>query len=380
MKSAPFLLSGTALFAAGQLTTVCAQAETVDLKALAKKARPAVMLLVVSDATGTETATGIGLLISSDGKLITNHHLIENAASALAKAENGGLFPIEGVLTDDPTNDLVLLKLTAKDLPFLPLNNKDRVDVGTRVAVIGSPLGLEGTLSEGIVSALRDLTGDNKILQITAAISSGSSGSSVLNTKGEVIAVASSQVRGGQLLNLAVPVECVTRLLTKVKPSAKPTPLQQSAAKPATQEDYLSSITAAPVLKGLRNVRVMVTAPTGADILTFQIRTDAEIKLRKAGLIIDENAGALFQVRAVMIEIDPTGLKILGKYGSAVATLYDRVILKRAPMIVTPAPIWRSMESLFHGPPDRIETQARQNAADRIDEFVNEFLKQNQQE
>jgi S1-C subfamily serine protease len=67
------------------------ETERIDLKALAKKARPAVMLLVVSDANGKDIATGTGFLVSSDGKLITNHHVIEGAASAVAKAENSGL-------------------------------------------------------------------------------------------------------------------------------------------------------------------------------------------------------------------------------------------------------------------------------------------------
>ena len=85
------LLVGIALLFAYQSTAVRAETETIDLKALAKKARPAVLLLVVSDATGKEIATGTGFLVSSDGKLITNHHVIENAASAVAKAENGGV-------------------------------------------------------------------------------------------------------------------------------------------------------------------------------------------------------------------------------------------------------------------------------------------------
>ena len=378
MKSAPLLFAGTALFVAAQLATVCAQTETVDLRALAKKARPSVLLLVVSDATGTEIATGTGFLISSDGKLITNHHVVENAASGLAKAENGGLFPIEGILADDPTNDLVLLKLAAKDLPFLFLNEKAKVEVGNRVAVIGSPLGLEGTLSEGIVSALRDFTGEIRMFQMTAAISPGSSGSPVLNTKGEVIGIASSQLRGGQLLNLAVPVECATRLIAKVQPSTKPSPLRQPAGNLVTKKDYFSSIAAVPVMKGLQKIRVMIAAPSGGELLTFQLRTDIEIKLRRAGLIIDENADALFQVAIAMTDIDPTGLRILGKYGSAGTILYDMVKLKRASAVEVPAPIWRSMERLFHGPPDTIVAQARQIADDSTDEFVNEFLKQNQ--
>ncbi|MEI8064617.1 MAG: hypothetical protein WCH84_11205, partial [Verrucomicrobiota bacterium] len=83
------------IFAATALNSVRAETESIDLKALAKKARPAVMLLVASDAAGKEIATGTGFLVSSEGKLITNHHVIEGAASMIAKAENGGLFPVE---------------------------------------------------------------------------------------------------------------------------------------------------------------------------------------------------------------------------------------------------------------------------------------------
>ncbi len=206
------LLTGIALFAANQPLPVCAETESIDLKALAKKARPAVMLLVVSDANGKEIATGTGFVVSSDGKLITNFHVIEKAANAVAKAENGGLFPVEGILATDPKNDLVLLKLKAKDLPFLTLGNSDKIEVGSRVAVIGSPLGLEGTLSEGIVSAVRDEK-EGSLLQITAAISPGSSGSPVLNGKGDVVGVAVAMLRGGQALNFAVPLLAIRSLL-----------------------------------------------------------------------------------------------------------------------------------------------------------------------
>jgi len=229
MKAMGLLLAGIALLAANQPATVCAETETVDLKALAKKARPAVMLLVVSDANGKEIATGTGFLVSSDGKLITNFHVIEKAASAVAKAENGGLFPVEGVLASDPKNDLVLLKLKAKDLPFLTLGKSENLEVGTRIAVIGSPLGLEGTLSEGIVSARRKASDMTGVLQVTAAISRGSSGSPVMNAKGEVVGVASWLLRGGQALNFAVPVEYASGLLAKAI-GATPQPLQATAA------------------------------------------------------------------------------------------------------------------------------------------------------
>jgi hypothetical protein len=198
-------LTGIALCAAN--STVCAETEQIDLKALAKKARPAVMLLVISDANGKEIATGTGFLISADGKLITNFHVIEKASSIIAKAENGGLFPIEKIIGTDSENDLALLKIKGKDLPFLTLSMMDKTEAGTRIAVIGSPLGLEGTLSEGIVSAVRDLKDNRKVLQVTAAISRGSSGSPVLNAKGDVIGIAFCNFKNGQLLNFAVPVK-----------------------------------------------------------------------------------------------------------------------------------------------------------------------------
>ena len=227
------------IFATVALINVRAEIESIDLKALAKKARPAVMLLVVTDAAGKEIATGTGFLVSSDGKLITNHHVIEGAASAVAKSENGGLFPVEGMLADDPKNDLVLLKLKGKDLPFLPLGKSENIEVGTRIAIIGSPLGLEGTMSEGIVSAVRELQGDIRKLQITAAISQGSSGSPVMNAQGDVVGIAAALMRNGQALNFAVPVEFGIRLMARVTPSTVPQLLDLSVN--TTGEDAIYS-------------------------------------------------------------------------------------------------------------------------------------------
>lgn len=191
-----------------------AQTETLDLKRLAKKATPAVMLLVVYDAGGKEIATGTGFLVSADGKLVSNLHVAEGAARVVAKADNGGVFSAT-VSRRDSVNDIALLKVTGKDLPFLNLGDTTQLQVGERVAVIGSPLGLEGTLSEGIVSAIREVETGRKWLQITAAISPGSSGSPVLNSKGEVIGIATALIQAGQSLNFAVPVEVAKNLLSR---------------------------------------------------------------------------------------------------------------------------------------------------------------------
>ena len=233
------LLTGLTLLAAIQPTTILAETETIDLKALAKKARPSVLLLVMSDANGKEIATGTGFLVSSDGKLITNHHVIEGATSAIAKAENGGLFPVEGILADDLKNDLVLRKLKSKDMPFLTLGDSENIEIGTRIAVIGSPLGLEGTMSEGIISAVRKLI-DIKVLQVTAAISPGSSGSPVMDPKGDVVGIASALLRGGQALNFAVPAEVARKLLSGANDKLISVTTLGSAKKKSDSDIYVS--------------------------------------------------------------------------------------------------------------------------------------------
>ncbi len=100
-------------------------------------------LLIVYDANGKEIATGTGFLVSNDGNLITNHHVIAKAHKMVAKAENGGLFPIAGLLAVNAANDLALLKLEGKNLTSLPLGSSEKVEAGVRIVVIGRPLGLE---------------------------------------------------------------------------------------------------------------------------------------------------------------------------------------------------------------------------------------------
>jgi len=203
-----------------------------DLVVLANKARPAVMLILVMDANDREVCRGTGFLVSADGKLITNHHVTENGHSAIAKADTGGRFSVVGILADDPKNDLAVLRLEGSNLPTLPLGSATEVKVGERVAVIGSPLGLEGTLPEGVISSIRDPSVlGQPLIQITAALSPGSSGSPVLNRDGACIGVATLARRGGQYINFAVPVEYAKALLAQADKVGEPQTLASRALR-----------------------------------------------------------------------------------------------------------------------------------------------------
>jgi class 3 adenylate cyclase len=161
----------------------------LDLPVLAQKARGAVVLIEGHDAAG-KMITGSGFFVSADGRLVTNYHVIQGIVNAQAKLESGAIYNIDGVLASSSALDLAVLKADARDMQFLLVDDASNPpQPGTRIAVIGSPLALEGSLSEGIVSASRSGE-DGSWLQISAPISPGSSGSPVLDRNGRVVGVA----------------------------------------------------------------------------------------------------------------------------------------------------------------------------------------------
>jgi tetratricopeptide (TPR) repeat protein len=180
-----------------------------------KKARGADVEILTQDKAGTPLKTGTGFFVSADGILLTNRHLVEGAASIGAKTEQGGYFFCQGILAAPKDIDLVVLKFEAKDVPFLELASGIHGEPGQKVIVIGNPLGLEGTVSEGIISAIRT---DQGLVQISAPISPGSSGSPVLTEGGNVIGVATLQSKDGQNLNFAIPADIVRGVLAGLDP------------------------------------------------------------------------------------------------------------------------------------------------------------------
>ena len=192
-----------------------APAQTVQ--EIARKAFSSTVLLVMEDANGQPLSLGSGFLVRA-GEIAGNLHVVEGAARGYAKLVGQETkHDIQGITAVDPARDLVVLKISATGSPTLPLGSSDAVRVGEPVYAVGNPLGLEGTFSQGIVSSIRQV-GTDKLLQITAPISPGSSGGPVLNGKGEVIGVSVATFRGGQNLNFAIPSDYLKALLTQAGP------------------------------------------------------------------------------------------------------------------------------------------------------------------
>ena len=200
----------------------------------AKKAFRSTLLLVMEDANGQPLSLGSGFFVQ-EGEIASNLHVVEGAARGYAKLVGEKTkYAIEGITAIDRERDLVLLKVSAGRSQVLSLGNSDRVQVGEPIYAVGNPQGLEGTFSQGIVSSIREL-GTNKLLQITAPISPGSSGGPVLNEKGEVIGVSVATFRGGQNLNFAIPSIYLKELLTKSGPAK---PMTQAGATKATKSIF----------------------------------------------------------------------------------------------------------------------------------------------
>jgi tetratricopeptide (TPR) repeat protein len=183
-----------------------------DFPTIINETKPSVVLIRTFSRDGKQIGTGSGFFITDTGDIISNRHVFQGAHKAEAET-TAGKFPISKVQDQDPDNDLVRLSLGRTGRKFQPLTmSRSLPEVGEKIMVIGNPLGLESTVSDGIVSAKRKFPPFGTVIQITCPISPGSSGSPVMNMRGEVIGVATFQMVQGQNLNFAIPVSHVKAL------------------------------------------------------------------------------------------------------------------------------------------------------------------------
>lgn len=181
-----------------------ARLSTADI---ARRARASVVTIV------TPTKQGSGVVVDPGGLVVTNLHVVRGASTLTVKFENGDTYSEAEVVDVDERKDLVVLKLKAFGLSAAALGNSDRVQAGDRVVLVGSPKGLELTVSDGIVSAVRDSGEGYRLLQTSAAASPGSSGGGMFNDAGELIGIVSAKMSEGENLNFALPINYARGLL-----------------------------------------------------------------------------------------------------------------------------------------------------------------------
>ena len=176
------------------------------------------------------TVQGTGFFISADGYAITNNHLVENGTKVKVFTIQGDEYSAK-IIGTDPRTDVALIKIEVKNLPYAELGDSAQVKVGEWVAAIGNPLGMEHTVTAGIISAKsRQLgLGDNNyedFIQTDAAINRGNSGGPLVNMKGEVIGITSnilvpSGVSGNIGIGFAIPSNMAKKVVTQLKEKGK---------------------------------------------------------------------------------------------------------------------------------------------------------------
>ncbi|HKP36427.1 MAG TPA: trypsin-like peptidase domain-containing protein [Pyrinomonadaceae bacterium] len=183
-----------------------------QLPELVRRIKPSAVAIETFDAKGEKLSRGSGFFIDSD-RVVTNRHVIDGAYRAEVHSLTGSNYPVRSVLAVDAEADIALLRVEAPANLVRPLQlDRTSPQEGESIVVIGNPFGLEGSVTNGIVSAVRDIPGFGRIIQITAPISPGSSGSPVVNMQGQVIGVATLQITGGQSVNFAIPSERIAQL------------------------------------------------------------------------------------------------------------------------------------------------------------------------
>jgi serine protease Do len=167
-----------------------------------------------------QPSLGSGFIIDKDGFVVTNNHVIEDADQIKVKLNNQREFDAK-IVGRDPNTDIALLKIeSGENLPFVKLGDSDALEVGQWVLAIGSPFGLEHTVTAGIVSAKGRVIGSgpyDDFIQTDASINPGNSGGPLLNLQGEVIGINTAIVASGQGIGFAIPINMAKDIIVALK-------------------------------------------------------------------------------------------------------------------------------------------------------------------
>ena len=164
---------------------------------------------------------GSGFIISADGHVITNYHVVKGATDVAIKLDDGREFKAD-VIGRDSKTDVALLRMrkAPRNLPIARLGDSDKLRVGDWIIAIGNPFGLGHTVTAGIVSAKERFFGAgpyDDFIQTDASINPGNSGGPLFNTQGEVVGVSAAIIQGGQGIGFAIPINIVKRVVQQLE-------------------------------------------------------------------------------------------------------------------------------------------------------------------
>lgn len=176
-----------------------------------------VVLIAAAQKNDQENKLGSGFVVSEDGLIVTNAHLVSQVDKIIVKLRNNRAYRHVRVVAVDEEKDIAVLKINAQGLKAVKVGNSKHVEIGQRVVTIGNPLGFEGTVSDGLISSLREGNKGFRIFQTSVPLSNGSSGGPLFDLKGKVIGITTASHLKGQNLNFAVPINYVKPLLRRVR-------------------------------------------------------------------------------------------------------------------------------------------------------------------
>lgn len=226
-----------ACYDAAAIDRHCAVKPELTAEQIYAQCSRAVFYIETYDAQGVVTGSGSGFFIDSNGTAVTNYHVIDNAVSAKAIGSvSGNAYKILGVYDYSESEDWAVIKVEGSGFAYLSFGDPASVVGGATVYAIGSPLGLQNTISQGLISNPSRTEDGVAYIQTSAAISHGSSGGALINKYGEVIGITSASYVDGQNLNLALPVSVINGFdrssltaLSVLNPPSTPVQRQQAA-------------------------------------------------------------------------------------------------------------------------------------------------------